>query len=111
MKRSGQHRFGWSLLDHGAPVHYARTLRDLVHHPEVVRDQQEGQVEPFSNVPEQLQNPCPSRRIERGHRLVEDQELGLRGEGACDRDPLALPAGERARVPPGSVRWKPHSTE
>ena len=38
-------------------------------------------------------------RVQRGGRLVEDQDLGVRGEHRADRDPLPLAAGERGDGP------------
>ena len=48
----------------------------------------------------------PSRvgLIERGERLVEQEQLRLDHEGAGQRRALRLPAGERARPAPGEVR-------
>ena len=36
-------------------------------------------------------------RVERGGRLVEEQDLGIHRQRARDRHPLALPAGQRRR--------------
>lgn len=36
--------------------------------------------------------------VEGARRLVENENTGVRHEGACDSDPLPLPAGERATV-------------
>src|SRR5207253_6267841 len=38
--------------------------------------------------------------VERGERLVEDHDGGIRRERAGDRNALALPAGELVRVAP-----------
>jgi hypothetical protein len=32
--------------------------------------------------------------INTGHRLIEDEQIRSRGQGASDKDPLLLPAGE-----------------
>src|SRR5690606_31705554 len=37
--------------------------------------------------------------VERGHRLVRDDERRLERERARDADPLALPSGELVRIP------------
>jgi hypothetical protein len=36
--------------------------------------------------------------VERGHRLVADDQLRVRGEGLGDRHPLLLAAGQLVRV-------------
>ena len=41
--------------------------------------------------------------VERGHRLVEQQQPGVGGERAGHRDPLGLPAGELAGAPVGEL--------
>src|SRR5690625_7288241 len=33
-------------------------------------------------------------RVHRGGRVVEDEQTGTAHQGACDRDPLALPPGQ-----------------
>jgi hypothetical protein len=43
-------------------------------------------------------------RVERGQRLVEEQRLRGSGEGARDRDPLTLAAGELGRSGRGQLR-------
>ena len=47
---------------------------------------------------EQVQHLGLDGDIQRGDRLVADDELWLSGEGASDRYPLSLPAGELVRV-------------
>ena len=36
--------------------------------------------------------------VQRGNRLVADDELGVERQGACDADALALSAGELVRI-------------
>ena len=45
----------------------------------------------------------PRTRVERGHRLVEQEHLGLEGERPGQRDPLGLAAGELVRAAAGEV--------
>ena len=48
------------------------------------------------------------RDVERGHRLVGDQELGLHRQRARDADALALAAGELVRIAIERVGVEPH---
>ena len=48
-------------------------------------------------VVEQVQDLRPDRHVERRHRLVADDEVGLQRDGARDADALALAAREVAR--------------
>ena len=47
---------------------------------------------------------APRKGVQRGERLVEQQHLGLRHQGAGDRHPLRLPAGKLARPGTGFFR-------
>src|SRR3546814_18007362 len=49
---------------------------------------------------QEVQHLRLDRHVERGDRLVADQELGPKRERAGDADALALPAGEAMRVAP-----------
>ena len=41
-----------------------------------------------------MPNPLAQAGVERGERLVEEDDIGSGGEGAGERDPLHLTAGE-----------------
>jgi hypothetical protein len=70
---------------------------------EVVRDEKGGQRELAQQVV-QLGPHLPARvRIERGHRLVEEKNPRLAGERPCDRNALALAAGQLRRLRLGEV--------
>ena len=49
--------------------------------------------------------------IQRGNRLVADDELGLHGQGAGDADALALSAGEFVRIAGGVLAVQPDEGE
>ena len=85
------------LLDHDAAVQHDRVVGELAHHREVVADQHVGHAGRVADVGEQVQHLRLDRHVERGDRLVEDQHPRLGGQRARDRDPLALPAGQRPR--------------
>ena len=65
---------------------------------EVVRDEEVGQAELVLKVLEQVDDLRLHRDVERGHRLVGDDQLRLQRKGAGDTDALALTAGELVRV-------------
>ena len=50
-----------------------------------------------------VQHPGLGGQVERGDRLVADDQLRVEGEGAGDRDALPLPAGELPRQPAAGV--------
>jgi hypothetical protein len=65
---------------------------------EVVGDQQQRHAEPILQLAHQLQDLRLDRHVERGGRLVGDQDVGLVGDRHRDHDALALPARELVRV-------------
>ena len=52
---------------------------------------------------EEVQHLRLDRDVERGHRLVRDDELRIEDEGAREADPLALAAAELVRIAPGGL--------
>ena len=85
-------------LHQASRAHHRDAVGHVVHHREVVRDEDIGQAELALEVLQQVQHLGLHRDVERGHRLVADEELGLEGEGARNADALALSAGEAVRI-------------
>ena len=65
---------------------------------EVVRDEQVREVELLLQLLEQVDDLRLDRDVERGDRLVRDDEVGVERERAGEPDPLALAAGELVRI-------------
>ena len=86
------------LLDHLAVLHHQHLVGHEAHHREVVADEDVGQAELVLQVLQQVEHLRLHRDVERAHRLVEHQHLGLQRQAARDRDALALAAGELVRV-------------
>ena len=83
----------------------ARPAAEHVHHVggadrllEVVRHQQHGEPLALDPLQELLGDAGPDDRIERGERLVHEQQPGPQRQHLRDGHPLALPAGELARI-------------
>ena len=64
---------------------------------DVVRDEQHRRLVHGAEVPDQLTHLDAGQRVERGERLVEQEQLWLSHQGPGERDPLRLPARERRR--------------
>ena len=64
---------------------------------EVVRDEDVGEAEVALQVLEQVEDLRLHGDVERGHRLVADDQLRVDRERAGDADPLALAARELVR--------------
>ena len=87
-------------LGHLAQVHDRDPVADVLDHAHVVGDEQVRQAELALELLEQVQDLGLDRHVERGDRLVADDEVGLDDEGPGDPDALALAA---ARTRAGSA--------
>src|SRR5690554_1278077 len=101
--RVGVSRVGEDLLDrallHDLPaVHHDHAVAHLRNDAEVVRDQEHRHAETVTEPRNQLQDLGLDRHVERGGRLVGDQEVRLAGERDGDHHALALAARELMRV-------------
>ena len=79
-------------------VHHRDAVGDVPDDRQVVRDEDVGDAELVLDVLEQVDDLRLDRHVERGDRLVADDELGPQRDGAGDADALALAAGELVRV-------------
>ena len=76
-----------------------------------MRDEDVGEPELALEVLEQVQDLRLHGHVERGHRLVADDQLGVDREGARDADALALAAGELVREAVVVLRVQPDDLE
>ena len=91
-------RLAVAELDDAAEVHHGDAVGDLPDHRQVVRDEDVGEVELALQVPQQVQDLRLDRDVERGDRLVADDQLRRERERARDADALPLAARELVRV-------------
>ena len=87
-----------------AEVHDGDPVADVLHHREVVGDEDQRQAVARLHVLEQVEDLRLHRHVERGDRLVADDQLRLGRDRAGDRDALALAAGELVRAPVAGLR-------
>ena len=87
-----------ALLDDLAVLHHADPVGDLAHDAEVVGDEQKRHAEPLLQILQQRDDLRLHGDVERGGRLVGDQEIGLVGERHGDHHALALAAGKLMRI-------------
>ena len=90
-------------LDDRAAVDERHLVRDLARELELVRHDHHGPAL-ARELLDQRQHLPDELRIQRGRRLVEQQELRSEREGAHDPDPLLLPAGQLVRIAARLVR-------
>eukprot|EP01022_Parablepharisma_sp_SALTPOND_P030360 TRINITY_DN760_c2_g5_i1.p1 TRINITY_DN760_c2_g5~~TRINITY_DN760_c2_g5_i1.p1 ORF type:complete len:1316 (-),score=509.04 TRINITY_DN760_c2_g5_i1:3474-7421(-) len=85
-------------LDDLAQVHHRHAVADALHHGHVVRDEDEGDPQLGLQVQHQVDDLGLDRHVQRRHRFIGDDDLGIQGQGTCDADALALAAGEFVRI-------------
>ena len=85
-------------LDDLAQVHHRDAVADVLDHAQVVRDEEVGELELVLQVEEQVEDLRLDRHVERGDRLVGNDELRVDRKRAGDADALALAAGELVRI-------------
>jgi len=88
-------------------AHYDDVVRDVRHHPEVVSDDDDRGPELLLEVLHQVENLSLDRHVERGGRLVRNQELGVVDQGHRDHGSRRVAQGvhrpsHRPRRRPGT---------
>jgi hypothetical protein len=86
--------FGVALFDDLAGIHHDDALAKFGDHAEVVGDHDDGRAEVAVQPNHQVQDLGLDRDVERGRRLVRDQQPWSAGQGNRDHHALAHPAGE-----------------
>ena len=98
-------------LDDLAQVHHRDAVGDVAHHRQVVGDEHVRQVQLVLQVLQQVHHLGLDGHVERGDRLVGDDQLGLQGQGPGDADALALAAGELVGVAVVVLRGQAHQRQ
>ena len=87
-----EHRERRARLDDAAAVHDGDVVAEMAHEAQVVADEDVRDAEALLQVEEQVHDLGADRHVERRQRLVEDDDLGILGDGTGDGDALALTA-------------------
>src|SRR5437588_13119214 len=87
----------WRHFDDLAEIHHRDTMGHVLDDREIMTDEQQRQAELLLKILEQVDDLRLDRDVERGDRLVADDQLGLGRERARNADALALAAGEFGR--------------
>ena len=96
MLRCAEQRARRPVLDDDAPVHDEGPVADVAHDREVVADEHQGDGGLPADVGQRVEHLRLDRHVERGDRLVEDEDTRLDRERPGDRDALALSSGQPA---------------
>ena len=106
-----EQRFGARVLHQHAHVHDCDAIADVLHHAQVVGDEQVGQAVLFLQVLQEVQNLGLHGHVEGGDRLVEDDQLRVQGQGPCDADALPLAAAEGVGIAVQVLRPQSHHAQ
>ena len=87
-----------AVLDFFAAVHHEHVVGDFGDHAEVVRDEEDRHAALVAELAEDVEDLGLDRDVERGGRLVGDQQLRIAREGHRDHHALLLAAGHLMRV-------------
>ena len=104
MTGGGEEPADRGLLDDLTGVHDHDPVADLGHDAQVVSHEQHAHAELRAQRAEQLEDLGLDGDVERGGRLVRDQESRLARQRHRDQDPLTHPARERVWVVVGPGR-------
>ena len=85
------------LFDNLAQVHDRDLAAEVLHHSQVMGDEQVGQVEIALQVAQQVDDLCLNGDIESRHRLIAHDQIGLTGQRPRDPDSLTLAARKLVR--------------
>ena len=96
--RAREDVFGAAVLDQHSVPHHGDPVGDLGDHAEVVGDEHDGGAVLGLQLLEQLQDLRLGGDVERGRRLVGDDQRRLERQRHGDHDALALAAGQLVRV-------------
>ena len=108
MLRRGAHAPRRTQLDDPPLVHHGGGVAQILHHPDVVGDEEQRERALVAQVEQQLQHLRLHRYVERAGDFVAHHEVGTQAECAGDADALTLPPGELMRVSPQVLASEVH---
>ncbi len=98
MRRRAENALNRRGFDDAPRIHDGDAIDQLRDDAEIVGDEQDREAERIAKLAEQTQDLRLHRHVERGRRLVRDQDLRLAGQRDRDHDPLAHSAGKLVRI-------------
>ena len=98
-------------LDNAAEIHHRDAVADMGDDGEIMRDEEVGEAVLALQVDQQIDHLGLDRDVERGDRLVADDQARSERKRARDADALALAAGKLMRKVPHLVGPQAHLLE
>ncbi len=97
VERRVEQRLDRPALHHLAEIHDDDLVGEVAHECQVVTDEDHRLAVLSLDPQQQVDHRRLHRHVQRGNRLIGDQQVGVAGKGAGDGDALLLPARELAR--------------
>ena len=69
-------------------IHHRDLIGDVLHHAQIMRNKEIRQADLLLQVHQEVQNLGLDGHVQRGHRLVADDKLGIHRQCPGDADPL-----------------------
>ena len=97
MHRAGEDHVRPGALDDPAGIHDGDLVRLFRHHPQIVRDEQQGHAEPLLQLLDEAQDLRLDGNIQRRRRFVRHEQRRVAAQRHRDHHPLALAAAQLMR--------------
>jgi hypothetical protein len=107
MPRIGEELVCRGFLDDATEVHHGDVVAKVANDGQVVRDEEQRQIEAPAQVGEQPEHGDLHGDVERRNRLVGNEQIRLERKRPRDRDALALSAGKLVRLGAEGFRSEP----
>ncbi|MPM31800.1 hypothetical protein SDC9_78357 [bioreactor metagenome] len=104
----GENLGGLRLFHHLPQIHHGDVVGNMLHHGQVVGDEEIGQVPLLLQIHHQVQNLGLNRHVQRGHRLVADDELWIQNQRPGGAHPLAAAAVQLVGIEVKGALGKAH---
>ena len=98
MRRCPDHIGDPAFLDAAARIHHKHAFRHLRHSTHIMGNQDDGCIQRCPQITQQGKNLCLHGDIQRGRRLIRNQNFRLAGKGDGNHHALALPPRQLVRI-------------
>ncbi len=96
--RRGADLLGRAEFDDLAAMHHGHAVAEIAYHRNVVRNEDEAEVQPLADIEQQVEDLAADRDVERRGRLVGDDDARIERQRPGDADALALAARKGVRI-------------
>ena len=98
MRRPAEHGVLRAVFDDLAQVHHRHRIGDMTHDLKIMGNEEICDAQLFLQIHEEVQHLGLDRHVERGYRLVGDDQPGMQHQRPRHRNALSLSPGEHVRI-------------